>query len=57
MSHGARIACLEMDLEAALEAKHYAKGLRRLLFTLQALQLTLDIYRVQRDAARLLRNA
>jgi hypothetical protein len=56
MSHGARIACLEMDLEATLEAKHYAKGLRRLLFTLQALQLTLDIYRVQRDAARTLRN-
>ena len=57
MSNSAKIACLEMDYEAALDAKHYATGFRRFLLALQACQLALDIYRLQREAARTLRNA
>jgi hypothetical protein len=57
MSNSAKIACLEMDYEAAISAKRSATGLRRFLLALQACQLALDIYRVQRDDARIIRNA
>lgn len=57
MSNSAKIACLEMDYEAAISAKRNATGLRRFLLALQACQLALDIYRVQRDDARIIRNA
>ena len=57
MGNSAKIACLETDYEAVLDAKHYATGFRRFLLALQACQLALDIYRLQREAARTIRNA